>query len=693
MITMLKLIAFSVFLHLTLSQICDTKATFSSQFYCDHNNKNQERKCKTFAILRANSHFSSISNLTAYLNIPRSELAEANNFSSEVELFSNDQLVLIPLDCKCNNDGFFEAEIRKTTLKGESFFEIAESLNGLTTCKAIREKNPSFSPSNLAEKSKLLVPLKCACPYSSSVEPKDPVISHLLSYPVEKGDTLPELASKFNISQENIISANNKFSKSRFKPENYSLLSPFSTLLLPLGKNKPFFSFLLKPQEPSLGYIDIHFQNNPKRRKKPKIHMLGVYISVPIIAILVCLAILAAIFFFHRKKMTENKGPIKNGADLETQQLGLSIRTTSDNKVSFEGSQYNFDEPTTTDNYTTATPHKAPLIENYSFEDLQKSTEDFSSSNLIEGSVFHGRLKGKNLAIKRVKSDLISKVDHQVFDERSQRHINMIRLLGTCQTDGPDSFVVFEYAKNGSLKDWIHGGLAIKSHFIESCSCFLTWDQRLRICLDVATALQYMHHVMNPSYVHRNIKSRNIFLDEDFSAKVGNLGLARCIKEPEIDEKEESSFSQGQIWNKGYLAPEYLAQGTISPSIDVFAYGVVLLEVLSGKPPVRRDEEGKSGIFVKLSDEIKRVLGSDGADELRGWIDGALGENYSFDAAVMLANLAKSCVDDDFSLRPNAGEIVEKLLRLVEDSPETDDQFSVCESSCKPLVKISTKEI
>ncbi|GFP94057.1 protein lyk2 [Phtheirospermum japonicum] len=416
--------------------------------------------------------------------------------------------------------------------------------------------------------------------------------------------------------------------------------------------------------------------------------MLGVYISIPIIALLVCIAIFAAIFFFHRKKTTKNEEPIKNGADLETQQLGLSIRTTSDQKVSFEGSQYNFDDPTT-DNYTTATPHKAPL-ENYTFEDLQKSTEDFSSSNLIEGSVFHGRLKGKNLAIKRVKSDLISKVDHQVFDERSQRHVNMIRLLGTCLTDGPDSFVVFEYAKNGSLKDWIHGGLAIKSHFIESCSCFLTWDQRLKICLDVATALQYMHHVMNPSYVHRNIKSRNIFLDEDFSAKVGNLGLARCIG-PETDDQEESC-TQGQNWNKGYLAPEYLTQGTISPSADVFAYGVVLLEVLSGKPPIRR-VEGENGIFVKLSDEIKRVLGSDGADELKGWIDGALGENYSFDAAVMLANLAKSCVDDDFSLRPNAGEIVEKLLRLVEDSPETDDQFSVCESSCKPLVKMADKDI
>ncbi|KAL6521819.1 hypothetical protein OROGR_018388 [Orobanche gracilis] len=426
-----------------------------------------------------------------------------------------------------------------------------------------------------------------------------------------------------------------------------------------------------------------------KRMKKN----LGLYIAISIIALLVCIAIAAAISVILSKKKKKGRNeeePIKNGGDLETQQLGLSIRTTttSDKKNSSEGSQYNFEEPAAaTDSNTTAPPNKNAL-EHYAIEDLQKATEDFSSSNLIEGSVFHGRLNGENSAIKRVAPDTISKIDYHLFDERFHRNPSTIRLLGTCMTDGPESYLVFEYAKNGSLKDWIHGGLAIKSHFIESCSCFLTWNQRLKICLDVATALQHMHHVLNPSYVHSNVKSRNIFLDEDFSAKIGNVGLSRCIG-PESKDQQSC-----QIWNEGYLAPECLGRDTIpSTSTDVFAYGVVLLEVLSGKPPMRLGDDNKDGIFIKLSDEIKQVLKSDGGDELKRWIDGPLGENYPFNAASVLANLARSCVEDDVALRPNAGEIVEKLLRLVEDLQE-GDLFNVdeTEGSCKPLVKTAPKE-
>ncbi|KAI3463097.1 hypothetical protein Pfo_019760 [Paulownia fortunei] len=676
MITKLKLRAF-VFFHLVLVSVlgqnllsCDT--TSSSQYFCD-GNKTQER-CRTYAILRANSHYSSISNLSFYLGVARSELAEANGFSANTEFFSSEQPVLIPIDCKCSNGGTFEAEVKKTTIKGESFYEIAESLEGLTTCKAVREKNPSVSPWNLVEKISVLVPLKCACP--SSVD----LTKFVLSYPVKEGDTLAQMAFKFNVSHESIVSANNRYSRTGFRPDN-SLL-PLSTLLIPL-EGKPNLGFLAKPQEPNLGYpaASIHVKNSHKKRK-PKMRMLGVYIAIAMVGLLACIAIGAAFFFVHWKRKREDSA--KNG-DSEMQQLGLSIRTTSDKKVSFEGSQYNFDDPTT----DITTPHKM-RVENYTFEELQKATEDFSLSNLIEGSVFHGRLKGKNLAIKRVPSDMMSKIDYQIFHERIHHHPNTIRPLGTCLTEGPDSYIVLEYAKNGSLKDWIHGGLAIKSHFIASCSCFLTWNQRVKICLDVATALQYMHHIMNPSYVHRNIKSRNIFLDEDFSAKVGNFGMAKYVGREA--ENQESCQGQPAAWNKGYLAPEYLVQGTISPSTDVFAYGVVLLEVLSGKPPITLDEEREDGNFIKLSDKIKHILQSEDAEELRGWMDSALGENYSFDAAVMLANLARSCVEDDPSSRPNAGEIVEKLLRLVEELPE-GDQFNICESSCKPLVQAAAKKM
>ncbi|KAG8384956.1 hypothetical protein BUALT_Bualt04G0172100 [Buddleja alternifolia] len=650
MFTKLKLRVLILSLNVFLSvfgQNCDEIS--SSSYFCDDKDGFHQEKCKTFAIFRASSRYSSPSNLSSDLGISPSELAQANGLSADTDFFSNDQPILIPIECKCNSDKFFEAEVRKATIKGESFYDITEAFEGLTNCKAIRDKNPSISPWNLEERINLLVPLKCGCP--SSVELR----KFLLSYPVKEGDTLVELALMFNVTVESIVFANDKYSKAGFKQENRLL--PLSTLLIPV-EGKPSIRFLAKPEDSNMS---IQVRDKHKRRNHKKRKMIGIYVAIAIFSLLTIIAIgVAAFFLLKRKKRRQDS--IKN-IDVEQQQLSLSVRTTSDKKVSFEGSQYNFDDPSA----ETTTPRKM-LVENYSFEELQKATEDFNVSNLIEGSVFHGRLKGKNLSIKRTSSEFISKIDVQLFHERIHRHPNLLRFLGTCVMDGSDSFIVHDYAKNGSLKDWIHGGLAIKSHFIASCSCFLTWNQRLKICLDIATALQYMHHIINPSYVHRHIKSRNIFLDEEFNAKLGNFGMANCV------ENEHQ-------WNKGYLAPEFINKGLISPSIDVFAYGVVLLEVLSGKPPIRRDDDN----FIKVTDEIKSILESEDAEELKEWMDSSLGENYSFDGAVMLANLARSCVEDDPSSRPNAGEIVEKLLRLVQELPECD-QFNVSESSCKPLV-------
>lgn len=189
---------------------------------------------------------------------------------------------------------------------------------------------------------------------------------------------------------------------------------------------------------------------------------------------------------------------------------------------------------------------------------------------------------------------------------------------------------------------------------------------------------------MNPSYVHRNVKSRNIFLDEEFGAKIGNFGMAGCV---ENDTEDPQFYSTNPAsWSLGYLAPEYVHQGVISPSVDIFAYGVVLLEVLSGQTPISRPNEKGEGC-IWLTDKIRSILVSENVNELRDWIDSALGENYSFDAAVTLANIARACVEEDSSLRPSAREIVEKLSRLVEELPQGENDMLMCESSSKPLVK------
>ncbi|XP_061356292.1 protein LYK2 [Gastrolobium bilobum] len=645
---------------------CDTTSPYTSGYHC--NEKGSQNQCETFALFLTNSYYSSLSNLSFYLGLNPFAIAKANGFSSETEFLSQDQPLLIPIDCKCKG-GFFLAELTKTTIKGESFYGIAQSLEGLTTCKAIRDNNPGVSLWNLDGKVRLLIPLRCGCPFSSQVRPQPRL---LLSYPVSEGDTLSNLASKFNITKEAIISANNISSEEGPRPRS---LAPFTSILIPLYGN-PILGPLAKQREPNLGFSTTSIPVISPH-KKPTMWKTKLYIGAAGVALGVCIAFGAALFFIRLKHKKEEENSSKEG-DMELQHLNHSVRTTSDKKVSFEGSQDALDGK-----IIDATPRKM-LLETYTIEDMRKATEDFSSSSHIEGSVFHGRLNGKNMAIKRTKTEIVSKIDLGLFHDALHNHPNILRLLGMSLLEGPESYLVFEYAKNGSLKDWLHGGLAIKNQFIASCYCFLTWSQRLRICLDVASALQYMHHVMNPSYVHRNVKSRNIFLDEEFGTKIGNFGMAGCV---ENDTEDPLFYSTNPAtWSLGYLAPEYVHQGIISPSIDIFAYGVVLLEILSGQTPISKpNDKGEGSIW--LTDKIKSILKSENVNELREWIDSALGENYSFDAAVTVANIARACVEEDSCLRPSAREIVEKLSTLVEELPEGEQHIIMSESSSKPLVK------
>nr|ASM47213.1 lysm-containing receptor kinase 12 [Parasponia rigida] len=671
--------AFVLFMCLIVSTLgqsilsCENTTNTSSQdisgFHCTSSKNGSLNRCGTFAILRTNSYFSSLSNLSFYLGINRFVVAEANGISPETEFLPRDQPLLIPIDCQCDV-GLFQARLAKTTLKGESFSGIAESLEGLTTCKAIKDKNPGVPPWNLGNKVSLLIPLPCACP-SSEVGSTSNL---LVTYPVTPGDTISNLAIKFNTTKEAIISANNR-SFGAFRPEES--LTPFTSLVVPVS-SKPVFGALAKPREPNLRLPATSIPVISPHKKKSKMGRIGLYIALSGIFVGVSIAVAAAFLVIKVKK--KQSLLCKGSGDMELQQLSLSVRTISDKKVSFEGSNQ---DPLDGQTVASTTPRKAH-VETYTVEELKKATEDFSSSNQIEGSVYHGRLNGKNLAIKHIRQDIISKIEFGLFKGAIHHRPNIISLVGTCLTEeGPDSYLVFEYAKNGSLKDWLHGGLAMKNQFIASCYCFLTWSQRLKICLDVAMALQYMHHRMDPCYVHRNVKSRNIFVDEEFNAKIGNFGMAKCVEDDTAD--PQICSTNPATWSLGYLAPEYIHQGVISPSMDIFAYGVVLLEVLSGQTPISRPNE-KGGCTILLSEKVKFILESENAEELREWMDVALGENYSFDAAVTLANLARACIEEDPALRPTAEEVVEKLSRLVEEAPQGECSL-ISQSSSKSLVK------
>ncbi|CAL9219286.1 unnamed protein product [Arabidopsis halleri] len=612
----------------------------SSFGYVCHSNL---QKCNTFAILKA---FNSISNLSYHLGLDADEFVPQG------------QLLLIPIECRCNGS-IYEANLIKTCVKGDTFRSVSQSLQGLTSCLSIREKNPDISEDKIGDNVKLRLAIRCSCPQQGVSN-----ASFLVTYPVGVRDSVTSLAVRFNTTEDAIVSANNK-----------SGVVPLKPALIPLDH---------KPEKPGSRNVTTEDRQKRKPSKKKRAKMKLMIAVSSAIAGVFGLVTLMVFGYLHWKKETRMQTQTQkwiSNKDPENRHLSLSIRTTSDKKISFEGSQ----DGSILDSHNTVgttTPRK-PVLEIYAFEELEKATENFSSSNHIKGSVYFGSLKGKDLAIKQVSADAVKRFDFGLLNDQSHYYNhNLIRVLGTCFREiDQDSYLVFEYAKNGSLWDWIQNKLAIKNQFIESCYCFLAWKQRIKICHDVAIALKYMHRI---NYVHGNIKSRNIFLNEDLRGKVGNFGMSKCLTNELATE-------------------ENLIEGSLSPASDVFAYGIIVMEVLSGKTPemllgLQEQETTSLGTQENCVSEwnrLRRVLGD--KEKLREMMDSTLGESYSVDSAFELASIARDCTAEEAESRLSAAEIAERVSRLVDDDEDEEDEAVterestlISESSYKPLVKKSS---
>lgn len=221
-------------------------------------------------------------------------------------------------------------------------------------------------------------------------------------------------------------------------------------------------------------------------------------------------------------------------------------------------------------------------------------------------------------------------------------HGNLVKLEGFC-IDPKDAncYLIYEYVQNGSLHSWLH------TNKIEK----LSWKTRLRIAIDVANGLQYIHEHTTPRVVHKDIKTSNILLDANMRAKIANFGLAKsgC-----------NAITMHIVGTQGYIAPEYLADGIVSTRMDVFSFGVVLLELVSGREAI--DEEGKvlwakvSGILDGREDEkVKRV---------KKLMDDALvRDSCSMESVMNVVAVAIACLHRDPLRRPSMVDIVYALCK------------------------------
>ncbi|MCO5554263.1 hypothetical protein L7F22_007791 [Adiantum nelumboides] len=294
----------------------------------------------------------------------------------------------------------------------------------------------------------------------------------------------------------------------------------------------------------------------------------------------------------------------------------------------------------------------------FTYKQLQSATNNFDEANLIGhggfGSVFRGMLAdGKIAAIKQLdqaskQGDFEFRVEVDMLSKLNSPYL--LGLLGYC-ADQDHRLLVYDYMSNGSLQEHLY------STGTPGSPPFLDWETRMRVALNSARGLEYLHELVNPPVIHRDFKSSNILLDENFNAKVSDFGLAKLGSD-----KIGGLVSTRVLGTHGYVAPEYAMTGHLTTKSDVYSYGVVLLELLTGRVPV--DMKRPSGQGVLVSWALPRLTDR---KKLAEMVDPVLEGQYAMKELIQVAAIAAMCVQPEADYRPLMTDVVQSLIPLVKN--------------------------
>ncbi|KAJ8647493.1 hypothetical protein MRB53_000516 [Persea americana] len=254
-----------------------------------------------------------------------------------------------------------------------------------------------------------------------------------------------------------------------------------------------------------------------------------------------------------------------------------------------------------------------------SYSDLCKATDDFSSSNLIGvgsyGSVYRGTFASDNTTVAVKVLNLQRQGASKSFIAecealRNVRHRNLVKVITSCSSidfKGNDfKALIYEFMPNGSLEEWLHPNDE-EGHQLRT----LSLNQRLSIAIDVANALDYLHYHHGTPIVHCDIKPTNVLLDDDMVAHVGDFGLAKILLETSNNFSSTDISSIAIKGSIGYAAPEYGMGSDVSTFGDVYSYGILLLELFTGRRPT--EEMFKNGLTLH---EFSKMAFSDRVMEI-----------------------------------------------------------------------------
>ena len=282
--------------------------------------------------------------------------------------------------------------------------------------------------------------------------------------------------------------------------------------------------------------------------------------------------------------------------------------------------------------------------------ELEKATNKYDESNIVGrggyGTVYKGTLtNGRIVAVKKSKMIDKSQIEqfiNEVLVLSQINHRNVVKLLGCClETEVP--LLVYEFITNGTLFNYIHG---------ERKASTISWEVRLRIATETAGVLSYLHSATSTPIIHRDVKSTNILLDDNYTAKVSDFGASRLVP---LDQTQLSTLVQGTL---GYLDPEYLLTSQLTEKSDVYSFGVVFVELLTGEKALSfdRSEEERSLAMYFLS--------SWKDDNLFQVLDKHIVNGENIEQLREAANLAKRCLRLKGDERPTMKEVAMELERM-----------------------------
>ncbi|XP_019172330.1 PREDICTED: cysteine-rich receptor-like protein kinase 3 [Ipomoea nil] len=285
--------------------------------------------------------------------------------------------------------------------------------------------------------------------------------------------------------------------------------------------------------------------------------------------------------------------------------------------------------------------------ESYIYKDLKAATNDFSEENILGkggfGDVYKGTLQnGDVVAVKKLTticSRAKTNFETEVSLITNANHPNLIRLLGYSGNEKV-LILVYEYMANASLDRYIYG----------EKRGMLNWKQRIDIILGTARGLAYLHEQFDVCIIHRDIKSSNILLDDEFHPKIADFGLARLLPE------NKSHLTTKFAGTLGYTAPEYAIHGHLSEKADIYSFGIVILEIISGKRSSDLQVEPITGYLLEQAWKLYEN------DEHLGLVDNSLDSNeYEAKEVKRMLEIALVCTQSPSNIRPSMSEVVVML--------------------------------